>query len=116
MPVCFVAEMPCGDQVTQEVLRETNLSRHTEVMALFFPSITPTRRKRWQMPWAAIAGVLSAALSVWMIVQVHTLHKQREEKKLDEMFAPKQEQRPTSPARVKESPRLTLATQGRVER
>lgn len=82
-------------------------------MALFLPSSTPTRRKRWQMPWAAMAGIISAALSVWMITQVYLLHKQRQEKKLEEMFAPQREPRPTAPSRRKESPKLTLASPGR---
>ncbi|MBK8038800.1 MAG: hypothetical protein IPK22_16965 [Verrucomicrobiaceae bacterium] len=85
-------------------------------MALFFPSTTPTRRKRWQMPWAAMAGIISAALSVWMISQVYVLHKQRHEKKLEEMFAPQREQRQPTPSRANESPRLTLAVPGRAER
>jgi hypothetical protein len=82
-------------------------------MALFFPSTTPTRRKRWQMPWAAMAGIISATLSVWMITQVYALHKQRHEKKLEEMFAPQREPRPTAPSRLNESPKLTLASPSR---
>jgi hypothetical protein len=88
-------------------------NRHFIWMALFFPSSTPTRRKRWQMPWAAMAGIVSAALSVWMITQVYVLHKQRHEKKLEEMFAPQREPRPSAPSRLKESPKLTLASPSR---
>lgn len=86
---------------------------NTALMALFFPSVTPTRRKRWQMPWAAMAGILSAALSVWMITQVYVLHKQRHEKKLEEMFAPTREPRAAPPSRADESPKLTLAVPGK---
>jgi hypothetical protein len=108
--------MPCGDQVTQQALRAFGTAAKCFHMALFFPSMTPTRRKRWQMPWAALAGIISAALSVWMISQVYVLHKQRHEKKLEEMFAPQREQLQPPPARANESPRLTLAVPARPER
>ncbi|MFM2169178.1 MAG: hypothetical protein RIS79_3549 [Verrucomicrobiota bacterium] len=82
-------------------------------MALFFPSTSPTRRKRQQLPWAAMAGLLSAFLSVWMITQVYLLHKQRYEKKLEEMLAPTREARPPGRAIKAEPPRLTLTTPGK---
>lgn len=82
-------------------------------MALFFPATTPTRRKRRQMPWAAMAGIFSAALSIWMITQVYTLHRQRYEKKLEDMLAPSREARPAVRPSVNESPRLTLAAPGK---
>jgi hypothetical protein len=48
-----------------------------------------------------------------MITQVYALHKQRHEKKLEEMFAPQREPRPTAPSRLNESPKLTLASPSR---
>ena len=63
-----------------------------------------------------MAGIVSASLSVWMITQVYVLHKQRREKKLEEMFAPQREQRQPTPSHSNESPRLTLAVPVRPER
>jgi hypothetical protein len=79
---------------------------------LFYPSSAPTRRKRRQLPWAAMAAILSAALSIWMITQVYILHKRRYEKKLEDMVAPSREARPSARARMNEAPKLTLATPG----
>lgn len=51
-----------------------------------------------------------------MITQVYVLHKQRREKKLEEMFAPQREKRQPTPSHSNESPRLTLAVPVRPER
>jgi hypothetical protein len=77
-------------------------------MALFFPAVSPTRRKRRQMPWAAMAGVLSAALSIWMISQVYHLYQQRYEKKLREMIMQQSIAPRSAPVRSAPAPRLTM--------
>lgn len=58
-------------------------------MALFFPATTPTRRRRRRLPYTAVVGILSAILSAQMIVEVYRLHQKRQEKQLEEIYAPR---------------------------
>jgi hypothetical protein len=52
------------------------------------------------MPWAAVAGVVSALVSAWMIWQVHDIYSTRQKKRLEEIYSPK-----TPVSREQETPR-----------
>ncbi|MBE7498355.1 MAG: hypothetical protein HS117_25740 [Verrucomicrobiaceae bacterium] len=70
-------------------------------MALFFPAITPTRRRRSRryIPLTVVVGVVSTVAAVWMISQVYLLHKQRHEDRLEEMFSPRKPSPGSTPSR-----------------
>jgi|GEM_PF-6667918 len=55
---------------------------------LFYPSVVPTRRRRWRIHWASLASVTAAVLAGWMIYEVHALHQQRRETQLRDRHVP----------------------------
>jgi len=62
------------------------------------------------MPWASMAGIFSAIVSVWMIWQVQDIYRTRQKKRLQEIYAPQPAKtRVEEPARefVKSQPALT---------
>lgn len=64
---------------------------------LFYPSVVPTRRRRWRMHWAGTASVIAAFMAGWMIYEVHALHQQRRETQMRDMHAPVSPPRATRP-------------------
>lgn len=64
---------------------------------LFYPSIVPTRRRRWRMHWAGTASVIAALMAGWMIYEVHVLHLHRRETQLRDMHVPASPPRSTRP-------------------
>lgn len=74
---------------------------------LFYPSASPTRRRRWRMHWASAVSVVAAVLAGWLIHDLHVQQEQRRETRLRDLHAP-QDLRPSRvlPAGAPSSPRM----------